>query len=106
MVKNIPSPCCGEYGVNLVALHEDNGDIWYKGTCPKCGFTTSDSYDNKQEAIHEYETMCIATWVRNKNGLLDWMKKKPENGQEMKMREKIKEDVRPYLTGRYSIPLT
>lgn len=102
MIKNIPSPCCGEYSV-LLSAEKDGNAIWYSPSCPKCGLTTRDKYDNKQEAIYEYEKMCIETWKRNKNGLLDWMKKKPETKEEADRRIKISEDVMPYLLGKQKI---
>lgn len=99
MVKNIPSPCCGSYDVLVRETDSDDKRVWYKASCPECGLTTIDSYDSRQEAIHEYENLCIATWKRNRNGLLDWMKK-PANGEEIKKRIRIENDMSPYLLGR------
>lgn len=99
MVKNIPSPCCGSYDIYISS--EDDGDsMWYRASCPKCGFTTKESYDNKSEAVYEYETLCIKTWIRNRNGLMDWMKNKPKNSDDAKKRQRIEQDVEPYIMGR------
>lgn len=98
MNKNIPSPCCGLYDVSIESNIE-HGIVWYKAKCPKCGFGTSDVYDSRQEAVYEYEQMCINTWKKNRNGLSDWMKKQSATPEESARRIRIIEDMKPYIMG-------
>lgn len=99
MVKNIPSPCCGNYNV-LIKHNIEKGEVWYRACCPDCGLTTNDSYDNRPEAIYEYEKMCIDTWRRNPNGLLNWLKTKPKDKDDVERRSRMYDDLSPYLLHR------
>lgn len=96
MIKNIPSPCCGSYGV-LIKSELEGNNVWYHACCPECGFTTKDKYDNRPEAVYEYESMCINTWMRNRKGLLNWLDKKTKDEEDKRKRERIYDDLIPYL---------
>lgn len=99
MIKNIAAPCCGTYDV-LIQGKEEEGKIWYKAMCPYCKLSSKDEFETKQEAIYDYEKMCIESWRRNPNGLLDWMKKKAKDEKEIKRRTRIAEDMMPYVRQR------
>lgn len=92
MIKNIPAPCCGTYDI-AVSSRLENGKVLYTAGCPRCQLA-GEECETKQEAIYEYETFCKETWKRNPNGLLDWMKKPPENEKETVLRMQIEHDVR------------
>lgn len=96
MVKNIPAPCCGTYDI-FISARSEKGRIWYTAKCPYCGLAAADESDTKQEAIYEYEQMCIDTWRRNRNGLLDWMKSLPKDTEDRARRIQIEDDVRRIL---------
>lgn len=106
MVKNVPSPCCGSYDVLIKSRlniytenNEEKEEMLYQAQCPYCGFNTKEEYESKSEAIYEYEALCIQTWKRNRNGMMDWMKEKIEEGneEEKKRRIRICRDVEKLL---------
>lgn len=106
MIKNVPSPCCGTYDVLITSrVHtyeenkEEKEEILYIAQCPCCGFKIKEECESKAEAIYEYESLCIQTWRRNRNGTLDWMKEKIEEGneEEKKRRIRIRRDVEKLL---------
>ena len=102
MVKNVPCPCCGSYDVLIksrmntyVEVKEEKEELLYTAECPCCRFKPKEEFESKSEAIYEYESLCIQTWKRNRNGMMDWMKGKIEDGneEERKKRIRIKNDV-------------
>lgn len=95
LVKNVPSPCCGSYDILIKSEIKDG--ILYHAECAECGFGTKEGKETKQEAIYDYERLCIDTWKRNPSGLLDWMKKKPKDAEDVNKRVMIEEDVRKHL---------
>ena len=103
MARDVPTPCCGSFSVNIgedLSCTEP-GRILYFCTCPRCGTAFGEKADSRAEALYNFDDACVKAWRRNPNGYQNWMVSKPELREDVIRREKIRDGLGKSFNPKY-----
>lgn len=95
MVKDMPSPCCGSFHVDVRCEYDLKGEhpVMFSCHCGECGVQYGTPAPTRAEALYNYDRRCIALWRENPDGLQDWMKRKQPEGPSGVVERLVLQDV-------------
>lgn len=91
MARDLPSPCCGSYDIQIKHNPEASS---FACSCSLCGLTFGEPDSSRYAALYNFETAVFQAWKKYPNGMRDWMKSKPKSPDDLRHRLKIERDVK------------
>lgn len=90
MARNLPTPCCGSYDIQI----SENEEQHFVCTCVQCGLQYGEPAVSRSETLYNGEEAIFRGWKKYPNGMRDWMRTKPQNPKELRQRLRIERDVK------------